>query len=366
MNPQEVFCPNMVCPARGQVGQGNIGTHDAQEGRYVCRVCTQSFSRRKGTPFYRRRTPAATITLVLTLVAHGCPVAAITAAFGFQARTVEGWVAAGGQHAQGVHEELVQQPRELEHVQADEIRVRVQGGVLWMALALMVSTRLWLGGAISPRRDRRLLEQVAAQVRACAVVGWLLVAVDGLSSYVGAFRRTFRERVPQEGRGAPRKVVWEGLVIGQVIKEYAHGRVVGGGHWIAHGRASAAAALGQATGSRVLNTSYIERLNGTFRERLAGLARRTRHLLRQETSLNAGMYLVGTVYNFCTAHASLTTGDGQARTPAMAAGITDHCWTVSEVLWHKVPPPRWQPPKQRGRRSAAMQRLIKRWAPDPD
>src|SRR4051794_5875660 len=186
-----------------------------------------------------------------------------------------------------------------------------------MALALMVSTRLWLGGAISPQRDRRLLERVAGQVRACAAVGWLLIAVDGLSSYVGAFCRAFRERVPTGGRGAPRKVIWEGLVIGQVVKEYAHGRVVGVGHWIAQGTASAAAALGQATGSRVLNTSYIERLNGTFRERLAGLGRRTRHLLRKETTLNAGMYLVGTVYNFCTPHASLTTGEGQQRTPAM-------------------------------------------------
>src|SRR3954454_9072593 len=96
MSPHEVYCPNWACGARGQIGQGNIRIHDPQEGRYVCQVCAHSFSRRRGTPFYRRRTPAATITLVLTLVAHGCPVAAITAAFGFQARTVEGWVAAGG------------------------------------------------------------------------------------------------------------------------------------------------------------------------------------------------------------------------------------------------------------------------------
>ncbi len=45
----------------------------------------------------------------------------------------------------------------------------------------------------------------------------------------------------------------------------------------------------------------------------------------------------------------------------MAAGITDHCWTVRELLSLHVPPPRWTPPKQRGRRSGALQRLIERW-----
>jgi hypothetical protein len=74
------------------------------------------------------------------------------------------------------------------------------------------------------------------------------------------------------------------------------------------------------------------------------------------------MYLVGTLYNFCTYHTSLVLANGEQRTPAMTAGITDHCWTVQELLWTQVPPPRWEPPKQRGRRSKAMQQLIERWA----
>ena len=362
MNPQTVFCPHLACPARGQVGQGNITIHDPATTRYRCAVCQHSFSAHAGTPFYRRHTPPETISQVVTLVAHGCPVPAISAAFGFQGRTVRTWVAATGAHAQAVHAELVQQPRDLGHVQADEIRVRAQGQVFWLALVLMVSSRLWLGGAVSPTRDRALIEQVAGQVRACAARAWLLIAVDGLPSYVGAFQRAFRERVPRRGVGAPRKVIWSELVIGRVIKEYAAGRVVRVGHWIAQGTASAAAALGQASGSRVLNTAYIERLNGTFRARLAGLTRRTRHLLHTDTSLTAGMYLVGTGYNFCTPHASLRTREAGERTPAMAAGLTDHCWTVGEVLRHQVPPPRWVPPKQRGRPSAARKRLVERWA----
>ena len=361
MDPHSQFCHNPTCPASGQTGQGNIVIHSQWERRYRCTLCRRTFSARHGTPYYRGHVPEADQTCILTLIAYGCPVEAAARAFGYQARTIRRWVRVAGTHAEAVHTALVQQPRDLQHVQADEIRVRAQGQIFWLALALMVSTRLWLGGAVSLTRDRTLIDRLAAQIRACAVVAPLLVAVDGLSSYVGALRRAFRERVPTSGRGAPRKVLWAELVIGQVVKEYARCRIVGVAHWIAQGTATAAVALLQRTGSQVLNTAYIERLNGTFRERLAGLARRTRHLIRQQATLEAGMYLVGTLYNFCTVHASLTTVQ-ERRTPAMAAGLTDHCWTVEELLKHPVPPARWQPPKQRGRRSKALQALIARWA----
>jgi hypothetical protein len=117
-------------------------------------------------------------------------------------------------------------------------------------------------------------------------------------------------------------------------------------------------------GAGVLNTAYIERLNATFRAQLAPLGRRSRHLARRQATLTAGLYLVGTIYNFCTVHTSLPRVDqwGRRPTPAMAAGLTDHCWSVGEVLAYQVPPSRWHPPKQRGRRSKALQELIDRWA----
>jgi len=288
-------------------------------------------------------------------------VPAITAALGFQERTVRGWWRAAGDHTQAIHAALVQQPRALEHVQAAAIRVKAQGRICWLALALQVSTRLWWGGAVSATRDRALIDRVAAHIRAWALIGVLLVAGDGWSSYVGALQRALRERVPPGGRGAPRTVLGAGLVIGQVVKRTAPRRVVEVEHWIAQGTATAARELLKRTGSAVLNTAYRERLNGTCRERWAPLARRTRHLLGKQTTLEAGMYLVGTGYNVCTPHESLVKA-GQRWTPAMAAGMTEHCWTVGELLWYKVPPARWTPPTQRGRRSAAMQRLIERWA----
>jgi len=91
MNPTTTFCPNMACPARGQMGQGNIGVHSRKDQRFMCTQCRTTFTATKGTAFYRLRTSAETVTLVLTLLAHGCPLQAIVIAFGFDERTVADW-----------------------------------------------------------------------------------------------------------------------------------------------------------------------------------------------------------------------------------------------------------------------------------
>ena len=71
MDPHRSFCPNPRCPARGQAGQGNIKVHSRKEQRLRCTTCGKTFAATKGTPFYRLRTPAAIVTLVLTLLGHG-------------------------------------------------------------------------------------------------------------------------------------------------------------------------------------------------------------------------------------------------------------------------------------------------------
>jgi transposase-like protein len=363
MNPQDVWCPNLECPARGRLGQGNIGVHSQKERRYRCHICGKTFGARTGTIFHRRRTDEALIILVITLVSWGCPIVAIEHAFGLQPQTIRDWLEAAGLHAEALHHQQVVQPRDLGQVQADEVRVKTQCGVIWMAMAMLVSSRLWLGGVISTRRDRELIGRLVNIISACAIVAPLLLVVDGFKSYIEVVQRAFRTRVQTGRRGAPRKVAWPELCIGQVVKQYAGKRVVGVRRRLLQGRSVTAERLmAQTPGCLVLNTAYIERLNGTFRARLAPLARRTHHLVHRKEVLHAGMYLVGALYNFCTFHASLALAMGEQRTPAMAAGLTDHCWSVSELLWHRVPPPRWQPPKRRGRRSKMLQQLIERWA----
>src|SRR5713101_7338294 len=83
MDPTTTFCPNVACPARGQIDQGNIRIHSRKDKRFLCTECHKTCSATTGTVFYRLRTAAETVALVVTLLAHGCPVQAIVAAFGF-------------------------------------------------------------------------------------------------------------------------------------------------------------------------------------------------------------------------------------------------------------------------------------------
>jgi transposase-like protein len=363
MDPQPAFCPNLDCPARGQLGQGNLIRHGRKRPRSKCKVCGKTFSPRRGTPLYRRRTPEALVTQVITLLAHGWPPVAIEAAFGLQRRTVREWVRASGQHSQAIQAALVEQPLDLEHVQADELRIKTQAGVLWMAMAVMVSPRLWLGGTVGKQRDFSLLVRLAQLLGRCARRGALLLSSDGLASYPTAFARVFRTPQRTGQRGAPRLVVWPELTVVQVVK--AGRGAVGMMSRLVRGSGAGVVRGLRATAScQVVSTAYIERLNAPFRSRLACLARRTRGLARQQASLEQGMYLVGVVYNFCTFHRSLTQKDGAKRTPAMAAGLSDHRWSVREMMQYRVPPPRWQPPKRRGRRSKRLQELVDRWVSD--
>jgi transposase-like protein/IS1 family transposase len=368
MDPTTVFCPNLVCPARGQVGKGNITIHSRQEQRFSCTQCHKTFAATKGTLFYRLHTSTELVVTVVTLLAHGCPVQAIVAAFGCDERTVAAWWARAGQQGQAVQGYLVEQPRDLGHIQADEIRVKTQGGIVWMALAMVVKTRLWLAGEVSAQRDMKLIRRLIERVRTCALRRPLLFCTDGLCAYIRAIRATFRDPVHTGTQGRPSLRPWRHVCIAQVVKRYAQRRVVGVERRIIDGTPTRVETLRRRSqGDGVINTAYIERLNATFRERVASLTRRGRALARRTLTLQHGMYLIGTVYNFCTYHeslhqAALVTGTvGRARTPAMAAGITDHCWTVRELLSFHVPPPHWSPPKQRGRPSRALQRLVAQW-----
>jgi transposase-like protein len=360
MDPTTAFCPNEPCHARGQTGQGNIGIHSQKEQRFICHACHKTFSARKGTVFYRLRTSAETVMLVVTLLAHGGPVQAIVAAFGFDERTVAAWWARAGRQGQTVHEYLVEHPRDLGQVQADELRVKKQGGIVWMALAMMVKTRLWLGGEVSEQRDLPLIRRLIARVRRWAARRPLLICTDGLVSYIRAIRETFRDPIHTGKGGRPRLRPWRHVFIAQVVKRYERRRVVATERRIIEGTPARVETLRRRSqGGGVINTAYIERLNATFREHLAPLARRCRALARHTLTLHEGMFLVGTVYNFCTPHESLS--HTQQMTPAMAAGITDHCWTMHELLSFHVPLSRWAPPKRRGRPSRTLQRLIERW-----
>ncbi len=344
MKAGEQFCSNQHCPKRGQIKQGNITIHDRQRQCYRCKVCAKTFSERTGTMFEGLR-KGQNLIVVVTLLAWGCPIQAIVAAFGLDERTVADWRNRAGRHYQKVQDKLVAQARvDLQHVQLDEIRAKGVGKIIWLAMGIMVSTRLWLGGAVSPARDRLLADRLLKLVRGCArTTGKILVGVDGWAAYPKA---------------RPRLALWPQLAIGVVITyKRAHKLVEVRREIVCGSQKLVAELITTSQGGLYLNTSYIERFNATLRERLGSLTRKCRHAARRVEALETGMYLVGVVYNFCGPHRELRVGNydrpkqgrWQKRSPAMASVLSDHIWSIAELLKYKVVPPSFVPPKRRGR-----------------
>ena len=141
MDPATVFCPNRHGPARGQTGRGHSGIHARKEQRCICHACQKTFSARTGTVCYRWRSSAEPVVIVVPLLAHGCPLHALVAAFGFDERTIAAGWARSGRQGQAVHESLVAPPRDLGQGQAAALRVKKQGGIVWLARAMRVKTR---------------------------------------------------------------------------------------------------------------------------------------------------------------------------------------------------------------------------------
>jgi transposase-like protein len=248
MNPQEQVCHNPRCWVYGRSGAGEIVIHSQKGRRSRCKRCGTTFSATTQTPFYRLHHPHALVVIVITLLAYGCPVQAIVAAFGLDERTVADWQRRAGRQCERVHDHLVQAGAvTLGQVQADELRVRIVGGIVWLAMSVSVASRLWLGGAVSATRDRALIHAALTRVAACGPVAALLLCTDGLRSYPRQAVRAFRQPVRTSGRGRPRLVLPAGVLIAQMVKRYARRRVCAVERRIVRGGAAAVATMLAAT-----------------------------------------------------------------------------------------------------------------------
>jgi hypothetical protein len=142
-----------------------------------------------------------------------------------------------------------------------------------------------------------------------------------------------------------------------MVKRFARRRLVSVERRVIRGTEEAiGAVLGATKSERGINTASIERLNATLRASLAPLVRRGRAIAHTEAVLTAEMWLVGCASDCCWRHESLRVAapagacwTWQERTPAMAAGLTNHRWTMLELMRDQVPLPAWVAPKRRGR-----------------
>jgi hypothetical protein len=154
----------------------------------------------------------------------------------------------------------------------------------------------------------------------------------------------------------PRWMPLPQLLYAQVVKSYRRRRLVGVTHRVVFGTQLAIEQVLARWGWRI-NTAFVERLNLDIRQCVAAIGRRVNTLCQGEAGLRDQLALFQVYHNFVLPHASLrqpllipepTNGWGSVKlwrpcTPAMAAGLTDHVWTLKEVLLFRVPP--WPQPQ---------------------
>jgi hypothetical protein len=146
------------------------------------------------------------------------------------------------------------------------------------------------------------------------------------------------------------------LLYAQVVKSYRRRRLTAVTHRVVFGARETIESILAKRGWKI-NTSLIERLNLEFRQHVAAIGRRVNTLCKHEAGLRQQLALFQVYPNFVLTHASLrlelaelkaingTSGAKrwQPRTPAMAAGLTDHVWSLREALLYRVPP--WPQPQ---------------------
>ncbi len=177
----------------------------------------------------------------------------------------------------------------------------------------------------------------------------LLLTSDAYAPYATVIEEAYHERVampkrPGPGRPPkPKRVMPAGLCYATVCKKREKGRVVEVTRTLVFGLACVLALLlSRSQVSRQINTAFVERNNGTDRRQNGRKHRKTYGFSKDAAAHDAATYFIGYSYNFCWAVRTLEiqdeAGRRQQRTPAMAAGLADHVWTLQEWLTYPAKP----------------------------
>jgi IS1 family transposase len=246
----------------------------------------------------------------------------------------------------------------------DEAIRRLERSPSWVWTAMDPTSKLLVVVDIG-NRTLAMAQSVVHQVVQGLAPGCVpLFLTDGFTEYATALLTHFGQWVQssrRQDKGPHPKPRWTPLpqlLYAQVVKTVRRRRLVRVRHRVVFGTLEAVEQVLSACGWQI-QTAFVERLNLDIRQRVAAIGRRVNTLCQGEDSLLDQWGLFQVYHNFGLPHASLrqpllipevTNGRGSARvwrpcTPAMAAGLTDHVWTLKEVLLYRVPP--WPQPQAR-------------------
>ena len=376
------FCPHPECAYRGWLGMNNLRANGHPNGgpwrQLHCTACEGYFPEHHGTIFYGKQAAVELIVHVLACLAEGLGIRATARVFEVVANTVLQWLVEAAEQLRAfsayflcnLHleqlqlDELYAVLRDLKagEINNDEAIRRLERSPSWVWTAMDPTSKLLVVVDVGCR-TLAMAHRVVHQVTQVLAPGCVpLFLTDGLKDYGTALLTHFGQWMQPERRQdkgplpKPRWMPLPELLYAQVVKSYRRRRLVGVKHRVVFGTQLAIEQVLAACGWTI-NTAFVERLNLDIRQRVAAVGRRVNTLCQGADGLQQQLVLFQVYYNFVLPHASLrqplpqpipTNGTGSAKqwwpcTPAMAAGLTDHVWSLKEVLLYRVPP--WPQPQ---------------------
>jgi len=375
------FCPHTGCRYRGWLGLGNLRANGHPSGgpwrQFQCTACEGYFLETHGTLFHGKQVAVALIVHVLACLAEGLGIRATARVFEVDPNTVLRWLVEAAEQLTAFSAYCLCEVH-VNQLQLDELYAvlsAVKDGDLSEAQAIRRLSRSphWVWVAIDPESKLLLAVDVGDRTLAMAqrVVHHVaqvlapdcapLFLTDGFREYLTALLTHYGQWVQPSRRQVqgpapkPRWMPLPHLLYAQVIKTIRRRRLVQVRHRVVFGTLEAINDVLAPHGWHI-NTAFVERINLTIRQHVAAVGRRVSTLCKGEDGLLEQLAVFHCYYNFCLPHASIrlpllqpepTHGSGSAKrwrlqTPAMAAGLTDHVWTLREVLLYRVPP--WPQP----------------------
>jgi len=376
------FCPHTACDYRGWLGLGNLRANGHPRGgpwrQFHCTACKGYFPEHHGTLFHGKQVAVELIVRVLACLAEGLGIRATARVCEVDPNTVLHWLVEAVAQLRAFAQYFLCEVH-VRQVQLDELYAvlrAVKDGNLSEAEALerLERSPYWVWTAMDPDSKLLLVIEVGPRTLAMAqrVVHQLvqrlapncvpLFVTDGFKDYATALLTHFGSWMQPQRRQdkgpmpKPRWIPLPELLYAQVVKSYRRRRLVDVTHRVVFGTMDAVKQV-LAAGGWKINTAFVERLNLDIRQRVAAVGRRVNTLCKGEDSLRQQLVVFQVYHNFVLPHASLrqplpqpmpTNGTGSAKqwrpwTPAMAAGLTDHVWSLKEVLLYRVPP--WPQPQ---------------------
>jgi IS1 family transposase/transposase-like protein len=374
MNWETLYCPNRCCDYygipfyKGQMVK-NGSSHGWKQG--LCKVCGSSVSLRYGTAYLGLEADQAIFETAVRALAEGNSLRATARIVQIDKDTACDWLDRAARHCRLV---LLYLWHDL-HVtecQLDELWGFVHTkernlpyakiyketyGDAWVWIAFAPVWRLVLAFVVGKRTQESadlLLDRVVCVTDDCIP----LFTSDQLPEYRSALLHAYGiwhqpQRKGKRGRyPKPRRVPPPDLLYAQVVKVREKGRVVDIRSRVVFGDSDAVEArLAESPVSNTINTSFVERDNLTQRQINRRITRRTNGFSKELLWFEKQLWLSMAYYHLVLPHHSLrqelpisepTRGTGsprrwKPRTPAMAAGITDHVWTTTELLSYRVP-----------------------------